>query len=383
MKEIQRMATAARRDLERFTEELARPLTNSIQRLSSEVKDNQSIITDKELKLGSWMEQCDDIQTRINELPKYQLIKKKPTIEAIEIRTSVSTDKTSTDVPIYNGNQPQEQRHEKHGNNGASSQDSVTADKPASIVSSPSAVSSKYPTMVFGLEPSTYKDIDRLFNLLMILSPMDKKGPMSGNCNVETTQMEQFLKDQFGFKNSPDEYIVSGVKSFRLARPPHQLPSNTPIHFPTTSKSSFKMTVAEILDWQSSYTVYADGRIPGMDKEFLRRALRGQSSDGEEAFRMKFVVRISTCPILMEFNARVIARELNDEWPRRIKLVSVTGIDFAGRKHDVHDILNYISNWKEVFEVDLKTNLPLLANSRDFQVKRNGKRGELHQEYTY
>ena len=32
-------------------------------------------------------------------------------------------------------------------------------------------------------------------------------------------------------------------------------------------------------------------RSEGITKEFLRRALQGQSADGEEAFRMKFVVR--------------------------------------------------------------------------------------------
>ena len=34
--------------------------------------------------------------------------------------------------------------------------------------------------------------------------------------------------------------------------------------------------------------------------------------DGEEAFLMKFVVRISTCPILMEFDGKTIPRKLNE-----------------------------------------------------------------------
>ena len=165
-------------------------------------------------------------------------------------------------------------------------------------------------TAVFGVQETIDPSLHQLFNALRALEPMDKSGPMSGSCDAETTQMEQFLEDQFGFHNRPREYIVDGVQSFELTKPPRTLSPNTLIHFPTTSKSSFKMTVAEILDWQSSYTVYADGRIPGMDKEFLYRALQGHSGDGEEAFRMKFVVRISTCPILMEFNARVIAREV-------------------------------------------------------------------------
>ena len=113
-----------------------------------------------------------------------------------------------------------------------------------------------------------------------------------------------------------------------------------------------------------------------MSKEFLQRALQGQSKDGEEAFRMKFVVRISQCPILMEFDAKIIPRKLNEAWPNRIKLVSVTGIDFAGRKHDVGDILTYVSNWKDVYEIDPKSDLPLVYNGRDFRRKDNGPRGQ-------
>ena len=42
-------------------------------------------------------------------------------------------------------------------------------------------------------------------------------------------------------------------------------------------------------------------------------------------------------------------------WPDNIKLVSVTGIDFAGRIHDVGDIRYYISNWRDVFDIDPKS----------------------------
>ena len=109
-----------------------------------------------------------------------------------------------------------------------------------------------------------------------------------------------------------------------------------------------------------------------MDKEFLRRVLEGKSKDGVEAFHMKFVVRISTCPILMEFDAKIISRTLNEDWPNRIKLVSVTGIDFAGRKHDVGDILYYVSNWEDVYEIDRKSRRLLVYNGRDFRRKANG-----------
>jgi hypothetical protein len=53
---------------------------------------------------------------------------------------------------------------------------------------------------------------------------------------------------------------------------------------------------------------------------------------------MKFVVRISTCPIMMELNMKIIGRKLDDGWTNRIKLVSVSGISFAGRKRDIGDI---------------------------------------------
>ncbi|CAF5190027.1 unnamed protein product, partial [Rotaria sp. Silwood1] len=120
--------------------------------------------------------------------------------------------------------------------------------------------------------------------------------------------------------------------------------------------------------------------IKGMDKEFLQRALQGQSKYGEEAFRMKFVVRISTCPILMEFNARIISRATQEKWPHRIKLVSVTGIDFAGRIHDVDDICTYVTNWRDVYEINPKSDLPRVYGKRDFHRKANGPRGKLDKD---
>ncbi|CAF4288869.1 unnamed protein product, partial [Rotaria sordida] len=209
---------------------------------------------------------------------------------------------------------------------------------------------------------------------------MDKNGPMNGQCGPQTDQMEQFLSDAFGFKNILGKYIFPGIKSFQLDKPLHSLNSNTQIHFPRNMANSFTMTVQEIIDWQYSYKVYADKTIKGINKEFLNRALQGQSQDGEEAFRMKYVVRISKCPILMEFDAKIISRNVNEDWPNRIKLVSAIGIDFAGRKHDVDDILYYISNWKELYYIDQRSNLPLLSNERDFYAKATRPRGELYEE---
>jgi hypothetical protein len=46
----------------------------------------------------------------------------------------------------------------------------------------------------------------------------------------------------------------------------------------------------------------------------------------------------------MEFDACVISRDLNEDWPHRIKLVSVSGVNFAGRMHDINDIFTYLNS---------------------------------------
>ncbi|CAF3550286.1 unnamed protein product [Rotaria sp. Silwood1] len=234
---------------------------------------------------------------------------------------------------------------------------------------------------MFGLNHSTDSKISQLFKHLISLPPMDKYGSMSGRCDVETTQMETFLSRTFGFQNIHGQYIVHGVKAFHLHRSPYSMNPRSLIHFPSeTAPKSFAMILQEILDWQHSYRVYADKNIRGMDKEFLRRALQGRSKYGKEAFRMKFVVRISTCPILMEFDARIIPRVTQEDWPHRIKLVSVTGIDFAGRIHDVDDICTYVKNWRDVYEIDPNSNLLRVYNGRDFHRKANGPRGKLDKD---
>ncbi|CAF3503841.1 unnamed protein product [Rotaria sp. Silwood1] len=207
---------------------------------------------------------------------------------------------------------------------------------------------------------------------------MDKNGSMSGDCDFETTQMEKFLSQAFNFQNIPEQYIVQGVKSFQIGKSPRSMDPKKVILFPSKkATTSFAMTVQEILDWQHSYRVYADKTVEGMNEDFLRRALQGQSKYGKEAFHMKFVVRISQCPILMEFDARIISRVLQEDWPHRIKLVSVTGIDFAGRIHDVNDIRTYVTNWKDVYEVHLHLDLPLVYYGRDFCRNVNGSLGKL------
>ncbi|CAF4240163.1 unnamed protein product [Rotaria socialis] len=62
---------------------------------------------------------------------------------------------------------------------------------------------------------------------------------------------------------------------------------------------------------------------------------------------MKFVVPISQCPIMMEFDGCTIARTLQDKWSQRIKLVLVTDTNCAGRIHDLNDIRTDNTNWQD------------------------------------
>jgi hypothetical protein len=240
-----------------------------------------------------------------------------------------------------------------------------------------------YESITFGLNPSTDQKIKELFQHLQSLPPMEKNGSMSGDCDFETSQMEQFLKKNFDFKNRPGESIVQGVQAFKLGKPLESISLNQSILFPsktTTAANSFAMSVDEIRRWQSSYAVYADRTEPNMSKEFLRHALQGKSKYGAEAFLMKFVVRISQCPILMEFDGKLIPRDQNETWPNNIRLVSVTGIDFAGRIHDVDDIRTYVLNWRDIYEYDSQRDLPYVYHGRDFCVKPNAPRGKLDEQ---
>ncbi|CAF4567612.1 unnamed protein product, partial [Rotaria sp. Silwood2] len=97
-----------------------------------------------------------------------------------------------------------------------------------------------YPVMAFGLDRLKDPKIPQLFKHLMSLPPMDKNGSMSGKCDFETTQMEKFLSQAFGFQNIPGQYIVQGVKAFRLAQSLRSMDPKMIIQFPSkTSTESF------------------------------------------------------------------------------------------------------------------------------------------------
>ncbi|CAF4236514.1 unnamed protein product [Rotaria sp. Silwood2] len=382
---IQSIAETARVDLKKLTEESKSRLMEMINKLFSELrtsrKNNQFIEDD----LHRWTKQIEELKRKLHESSRIELLREDdPTtiIRLIKIKTSEKMGPNQTNSFSKNESRL-ENKLNKMVPSSISSSGSSTALKKLELSANMNASSSQfnfYPSLTFGFNQSSKNDIRKLFESLMRLAPMDKHGPMSGRCEPQTAQMERFLFEIFGFRNIPGQDIVQGVKSFKLDKPPHYLNPHTEIHFPSNTANSFAMSVQEIIDWQRSYKVYADKNINGMNKEFLRRALQGKGDNGEEAFRMKFVVRISTCPILMEFDAKIISRDLKENWPNRIKLVSVTGIDFAGRKHDINDILYYVTNWREIYEIDRKKDEPALRNERDFRRKTGGPAGELHQK---
>ncbi|CAF1030761.1 unnamed protein product [Didymodactylos carnosus] len=235
------------------------------------------------------------------------------------------------------------------------------------------------PSYVFPHNPQSglQAPIYQLFAGIQALPAMDKMA-MSGRCRHETDQMVSFMKETFDFENKRNaqgnsEYFLDGVKAFELRKPISSMYRGTVIQFPSMKmkkKQCFCMTVEEIQRWQQTFRVYADADIykhdsNGDEKALLKKSLSGKSAAGREAFKMKFVCRISQNPIFMEFDAKVIPRQLNESWPNKIYLASVSGIDFAGREHDVADVVYYFKNWQKVFELG-KDGLPLPFNGRDF-----------------
>ncbi|CAF3498356.1 unnamed protein product [Rotaria socialis] len=383
IKNIQSTAAEARAELIRLLKESKDQLMDVMHKLSMNFISNVSKAQYIEDNLTAWEKQIATLKNDVESSFKFELVQEDGprTVRSIKVK---STEKTRTsqinpmaqiEIRSANNLNTVVPIHVSPSNGGIASNNSESL----IATNKNSSESSLYPCLTFASNQSSQQRIQKLFESLMLLEPMNKHGPMSGKCGPQTDQMETFLSQTFGFKNKPGEYIVQGVKSFKLHNRPDTLDPNTVIRFPTNIPNAFSMSVKEIMNWQRSYKVYSGNFINGLNKEFLQRALEGHSKDGGEAFCMKFVVRISTCPILMEFDAKVISRNLEEDWPNRIKLVSVTGIDFAGRKHDVRDILYYITNWREVFEVDPTKDEPALLNERDFRLKKSGEKGELRE----
>lgn len=217
---------------------------------------------------------------------------------------------------------------------------------------------------VFGKIDPKDKKLIELINDLSRLSPMDKV-TMSGSCDIQTTRMENFLRDNFGMRNIPDQFFVQGVRAFEFTSHLRDEDPNRVITIQDEKGNAFQFTVQELLNWQDSFRTFASREIYGEEgRGLIHRSLQGQSAAGEEAWKMKFLVRISQNPIFSEFDGNVINRTPQEQ-AGLIYLISVCGPDFAGRAHDIDDIRRYITNWKDVYRLDSEGNL-LVERQRDF-----------------
>jgi len=59
----------------------------------------------------------------------------------------------------------------------------------------------------------------------------------------------------------------------------------------------------------------------------------------------------------MYFDGIVFERPIGDPVASNIYLVSVCGMDFAGRQHDVDDIRKYVTNWYVLSSLSLSLSL--------------------------
>lgn len=237
---------------------------------------------------------------------------------------------------------------------------------------SPSGSSSAPLSELFGGLSELNASKDKLPSLISHLRslPCMDKSTMSGRCARETDRMEQFMNSELGLVNN-DDWIVQGVMAFDLHKPIDSQSIDTVLRFATNKKSteSFCFTVAEAKEWQESFRVYAASDIYSPSEEgksLLQKSLRGKSEAGLEAWKMKFVTRMSRNPIFCEFDGETINRlPAKDDAASRIWLASVSGVDFAGRVHDTMDTTHYMSNWREVYHLT-KHGLPYVHGHRDF-----------------
>ncbi|CAK9079419.1 MutS protein homolog 5 [Durusdinium trenchii] len=227
---------------------------------------------------------------------------------------------------------------------------------------------------------SPTRELEELMQQLKTLPEMDKR-TMGGKCIPQTLAMEDFMMDEVGMKPLAHKYFVQGVKAFELPTPLHEQPEEKELVYKGVGQDglpcSFKASVKEVKQWQSSFrTYYAADIYQGEEgKDLVSQSLQGKSEAGEEAWKMKFAIRCSNNPVIMRFDGRVIPREVQDEVLTRIWLVSVCGIDFASRVHDHVDLTHYIKNWKEVYIFD-EDGYPSVKHGRDFEL--SGKTAQLN-----
>eukprot|EP00913_Durusdinium_trenchii_P034112 g31927.t1 len=201
---------------------------------------------------------------------------------------------------------------------------------------------------------SPTRELEELMQQLKTLPEMDKR------------TSHDFMMDEVGMKPLAHKYFVQGELVYKGVGQ-DGLPC------------SFKASVKEVKQWQSSFrTYYAADIYQGEEgKDLVSQSLQGKSEAGEEAWKMKFAIRCSNNPVIMRFDGRVIPREVQDEVLTRIWLVSVCGIDFASRVHDHVDLTHYIKNWKEVYIFD-----DAWKNARSSLYGCHGLRG-IHREDGY
>lgn len=212
-------------------------------------------------------------------------------------------------------------------------------------------------------------DVAQLVSAIRSLPAMDKV-TMSGRCLAQTRDMERFMTYQVGMCPLPGKSFVAGVKAFELDTPLEDLPREHELVYASgdpRALAAFRMSVAEVLEWQRSYRAFyaADVYVGSAGLQTLRRSLQGRSKPGEEASRMKFVVRSAETPVIMCFDGRVLPREAHASSPGKVYLVSACGINFAARMHDCEDVTRYIKNWKQVYQLE-SSGAPKLRLKRDF-----------------
>ncbi|CAF1363316.1 unnamed protein product, partial [Didymodactylos carnosus] len=205
-------------------------------------------------------------------------------------------------------------------------------------------------------------NIYELFEHIRALKPMNKTAIncTHDGCEEQTAQMENFLEETFGMKNTQHsneelKYFIQDIQAFELDKPIKHLDKKQIVEFPSKANPFYQMTVEEIQQWQKTFHVYAADDVfleKHNGKDHLKKALTKGTHKGDEAFNMKFVCRISKNPIFMEYDGKVIIRNTHDLWPHYISLVTATAINLAGRDHDSDDIQKYISNWKYAFDLD-------------------------------
>ncbi|HXF29119.1 MAG TPA: hypothetical protein VN457_04655, partial [Chlamydiales bacterium] len=232
-------------------------------------------------------------------------------------------------------------------------------------------IDAPYRAEIFGATAASEKVVI-LLNDLLALAPMDKFGRTDRGWDREASRMERFLATHFGMENIADYWFVHGVKGFRLNKDISKMNPETifTLQDPNKPENRFQMTVQEIIAWQKSFVVFAaqdqftkDQFTQETGRKDIQRFLEGKVEAGPEAWKMKFVIRISKSPIFAEFDGNVIHRNAGEEIGD-VRLVSVCGADFAGREHDVGDILEYITNWKEVYKHE--NGKLIFPNGRDF-----------------